>query len=869
MPSLPVTITETKKDVKSEKNILDCRIIDTKKLTHVNNCCFCRPPLPPINRRVLVMQSWRTQIVALGAAVLATALAEPARSGDMPPALVRRAPSLEGRVEGSVQMMTGEDFTLECSAAVIGDLLVPGRPTVRVNGGSDYRGTLDGTGATSPNRYTITLNRGSTLWHVIRRTDPAALPAVGAPPQPSGRRSVTISRAGQSAGDFSTLKSLTLARNAGLYAIPAGTYGGFTANNGSGFILGVAGAVRPASPQFPESRVRMRLADGGCRTGCRDRCPRFRCRRCDRVAAHPAWLALNLCTTDVALENGAVFYGHICAPRSAVTVSHNAMLVGGVVCDRLTVNRGGLLRLIASNQPPTVALTAPVNGASLVAFKALTLVATAADADGSIAKVEFFDGATKLGAGAPAASQPAAFSMTLAGGLPPGVHTLTAVATDSSGAAAVSPQVSVSVTLAPNLPPQVTLTEPASTDALASNVSVILSATATDADGTIAKVEFFDGATKLGEVAGPVTPPSTYTLTLASGLTPGSHSLFARATDSAGASTDSIPVSVTVPASLPYLADFEAAEGFAQGSLAGQLGWRVSQGAANVTSEASYSGARSVVLPPGAPPADVAQTFAPLAGHDIIYVDFFAHPVADADLGAATTFDAEGSRFALVRRGAKGELHAFDGDGAKGGQWRPAAFSAPLSSDGQTLDWIRLTARLDFGSHAWDLYANGQMVAADLGFHDSGSTALTAFGVQGNAAAATRFDYFLVGPQNPLFADVNENGIDDAWETAHGLSLASNNRKLSPGGNGVTVIQAYLAGLDPQDYYCGVAPALRWEGQPPDSPAGWTCACSRSRSRSSMQRREPRSQTRRSRSVSTQQKQRCWRAATTRSGWGS
>jgi hypothetical protein len=711
------------------------------------------------------MQSWRTPIVALGAAVLATALAEPARSGDMPPALVRHAPSLEGRVEGSVQMMTGEDFALECSAAVIGDLLVPGRPTVRVNGGSDYRGTLNGTGATSPNRYTITLNRGSTLWHVIRRTDPAALPAVGAPPQPSGRRSVTISRAGQSAGDFSTLKSLTLARNAGLYAVPAGTYGDFTANNGSGFILGVAGAVRPAVYNFQnlafECGARMEVVGPVVVTVARD----FDADGATGSAAHPAWLALNLCTTDVALENGAVFYGHICAPRSAVTVNHNAMLVGGVVCDRLRVNRGGLLRLIASNQPPTVALTAPVNGASLVAFKALTLVATAADADGSIARVEFFDGATKLGAGAPAASQPAAFSMTLAGGLPPGVHTLTAVATDSSGAAAVSPQISVSVTLAPNSPPQVTLTEPAGTAAFASNVSINLSATATDADGSVAKVEFFDGATKLGEVAGPVTPPSTYTLTLASGLTPGSHSLFARATDNAGASTDSIPVSVMVPASLPYLADFEAAEGFAQGSLAGQLGWRVSQGAANVTSEASYSGARSVVLPPGAPPADVAQTFAPLAGQDIIYVDFFAHPVADADLGAATTFDAEGSRFALVRSGANGQLHAFDGDGAKGGQWRPAAFSAPLSSVGQTLDWIRLTARLDFGSHAWDLYANGQMVAADLGFRDSGSMALTAFGVQGNAAAATRFDYLLVGPQNPLFADVNKNGIDDAWET--------------------------------------------------------------------------------------------------------
>jgi alpha-tubulin suppressor-like RCC1 family protein len=104
------------------------------------------------------------------------------------------------------------------------------------------------------------------------------------------------------------------------------------------------------------------------------------------------------------------------------------------------------------------------------------------------------------------------------------------------------------------------------------------------------------------------------------------------------------------------------------------------------------------------------------------------------------------------------------------------------------------------------------MVAADLGFFDSGSTALTTFGLQGHAAAPTRFDYFLAGPQNPLFSDVNGNGIDDAWETAHGLSLSGYNRDLSPGGNGVTVVRAYIAGLDPQDYYCGVAPVLRWQG---------------------------------------------------------
>ncbi len=746
----------------------------------------------------------------MAAAALAAGASGSMGADEPATARVRHAPALEGRVEGSVQMMMGEDVALDRGAAVTGNLLVPGTPSVRVNGKASYGGTRDGAGASWPSRYTVTLEGGCALGHVIRRTDPACLPPVGAPPQPSGKRSVTVVRAGQSPGDFRTIRNLTLARNTGPCAVPAGAYGDFTARGGSSFVLGVAGAVVPSVYSFQnlafEDGARMEVSGPVIITVARD----FDAGGMMGAASHPAWLTLDLVTDGVALECGAVLYGDIRAPRGAVTVKCGATLAGSVACDRLIVGRGGLLRLVAANQPPTVSLTAPAGGAALVAFTPLTVQAAADDADGSIARVEFFDGATKLGDGTVAAGRPGVFFLTLTGGLPPGVHTLTAAATDDSGASTVSAPVVVSVAPAANAPPKVALTAPAAGSVLASGVSIALSASATDADGTVAKVEFFDGATKLGE-AGRAEAP-TYTLTLVSGLTPGNHTLTARATDNAGAFSDSAPVPVTVLASLPFLADFEAAEGYTPGSLAGQLGWRVSQGSAVVTGEASYSGTYSVALPPGAPPAGIAQTFAPLAGQGVIFADFFAQPVADADLGSAAMFDGEGCRFAFLRSGANGELHAFDGDGAKGGQWRTTAFFAPLADDGRTRNWIRLTERLDFRRHAWDLYADGRMVAADIGFFDSGSTALTTFGLQGHAAAPTRFDYFLAGPQNPLFSDVNDNGIDDAWETAHGLSLSGANRDLSPSGNGVTVVRAYIAGLDPQDYYCGVAPVLRWEG---------------------------------------------------------
>ncbi|MEW5837202.1 MAG: hypothetical protein AB1832_19250, partial [Pseudomonadota bacterium] len=135
-------------------------------------------------------------------------------------ALVRQAPTLNGNVEGSVQVMTAENVTFNGGASVAGDLLLPGTPTVQLNGNPTYGGTLDGTGAATPTNHKVTLNGGSSLGHVVRRTDPVALPTVARPPQPAGTRSASLNKAGESPGDFATLKNLTLNSNAGQIVVP-------------------------------------------------------------------------------------------------------------------------------------------------------------------------------------------------------------------------------------------------------------------------------------------------------------------------------------------------------------------------------------------------------------------------------------------------------------------------------------------------------------------------------------------------------------------------------------------------------------------------------------------------------------------------
>jgi Bacterial Ig domain/Bacterial TSP3 repeat len=750
-------------------------------------------------------------------------------------ALVKHAPAISGTIEGSVQQMTGENAALGGRAVVHGDLLVPGRPLIRLHGHPCYGGTSEGSGSMAPGGYLITLSGDAELRHVVRRTDPLPLPPVDSVPPPSGRRSVTLHRPGQSPGDFGSVRNLTLGENAGRVAVPPGCYGEFAAGGRSGFVLGVAGATQPSVYSLQRltlegsaglevvGPVALNVAGSAVISGPAG------------SAEHPAWLQLKVAHGGVMLDGRAAFFGRVIAPKGTVVINGHSRLTGAVACDRLTVDGGGLLRLIAQNQPPTVTLDAPADGTAVVAFTALTLTARAADLDGFVAQVEFFNGSALLGAGHPVGGQDGEFAFPLLAGLPPGRYSFTARAVDDDGAETLSSPVTLTATATPNTPPEVTLTAPAAGAVFAANAPVTLAAMATDSDGTITRVEFLDGGTILGDGAAVAGQPGQYTRQITFAAV-GTHTLAARATDDDGAFKDSEPVAVTVPATLPYRAGFEADEGFALGSLAGQLGWDVLAGTATVDGAAFFSGSCSLVLAPGMPAAEITQTFGPTAGSDVVFVDLFARPASGADLDAAATFDVEGARFALVQNAGTGEWRAFNGDGVGGGQWQPAGNAVPLAEDGATRDWIRLTTRLDFVRQTWDLYADAALIAADLKFRDNGGAGLTRFGVRGHAATATRLDELYAGTENPLFADADRDGMDDAWEVANGLNPNLNDREGDLDGDGVSNIREYLlrlkannADTDGDGLYDGDEVAWGWgpatpnpDTDPPTPPTGLT-----------------------------------------------
>jgi chitodextrinase len=91
------------------------------------------------------------------------------------------------------------------------------------------------------------------------------------------------------------------------------------------------------------------------------------------------------------------------------------------------------------NQPPLVALTSPVNDSVFAPSSGVTLSATASDADGSITRVEFYAGATLLGA---TTAKPYSLAWTPAES---GFYRFTAKAFDNGGASAESAVVTATV----------------------------------------------------------------------------------------------------------------------------------------------------------------------------------------------------------------------------------------------------------------------------------------------------------------------------------------------------------------------------------------------------------------------------------------
>lgn len=190
---------------------------------------------------------------------------------------------------------------------------------------------------------------------------------------------------------------------------------------------------------------------------------------------------------------------------------------------------------IGLNAPPTVALTSPAAPGTYALGSGVLLSASAADSDGTVASVQFFANGQLLST---ATTAPYTFSWVPQAS---GTYQITASATDNSGNVATTAQRAVTISSAVST--TVTITNPTlANGAYPVGNAIPFVASVTGGNGPIVQVQFFVNGVSLGaKTAAPYVVQWTP-------AAPGTYSLLAVATDSAGISTNSSALSIAIAA---------------------------------------------------------------------------------------------------------------------------------------------------------------------------------------------------------------------------------------------------------------------------------------------------------------------------------
>ncbi len=194
------------------------------------------------------------------------------------------------------------------------------------------------------------------------------------------------------------------------------------------------------------------------------------------------------------------------------------------------------------NQPPIISIYSPVKSSGFTTPATITIDASASDPDGTVTKVEFYNGTTKLGERGTA---PWSFTWK---DVREGSYSITATATDNSNARTTSEPVTVVVEKAAqavNQIPSISITSPSVGGSFDLPASLEFTANASDPDGSVKKVEFYVGQILAGEC---LTSPYTLTMDFDAA---GTYVITAKVFDNLNASAISEPVSITLSLRTP------------------------------------------------------------------------------------------------------------------------------------------------------------------------------------------------------------------------------------------------------------------------------------------------------------------------------
>ncbi len=305
--------------------------------------------------------SWLTQVSAWQQLVFAPAplapMADAGRYYDKI-AVVRHGLQFNsGRIEGAVWQLNPEQVQLNGSAVITSDLLVPGTPSVVLNGSPNVVDTIDGAGNPQPTNYQVRFNGNPSTRFVVRRVDAIAMPTITSPPSPTTTRDIQLNNNNTNPGNWATVRHVDINGSIAPVSMPPGTYDNISLNGNNVLILGVSGATNPVTYNLQEMqvngscevrvispvvmRVKNRFVINGGSHG---------------VAATPSLLRLEIDNGNpsnaLVINGSSSLYAIVRTPLGRVTLNGNSRLCGTVSCDELVVNGSSVLQVCETDVPP-------------------------------------------------------------------------------------------------------------------------------------------------------------------------------------------------------------------------------------------------------------------------------------------------------------------------------------------------------------------------------------------------------------------------------------------------------------------------------------------------------------------------------------
>ena len=287
-----------------------------------------------------------------------------------------------------------------------------------------------------------------------------------------------------------------------------------------------------------------------------------------------------------------------------------------------------------------------------------------------------------------------------------------------------------------------------------------------------------------GVISGTPTTAGTFTSTVS-------------ATNAYGTGSESLSWTIVAFATLPDVSDFETGSGYAAGNVTGQEYWLATPSLATVSSEQAQAGSYGLKLAGSSTPATASKYFAESGSPAVTFIDLYVKPVAETAAANSSLIQTESAQVGFQLASGQGEIYVFDGVGAN--QWIGTGSRFDLNGSNQSTGWLHLTIRADYTHHTWDVYRDGKLIEYDLAFSSNTESFFRLLTLKGHTSAAAYFDNITAQSTNPLFTDADKDGMDDAWETAHGLNTSVNDRNSDLDGDGLTNIEEYFLGTDPNN----------------------------------------------------------------------